>query len=139
MNNKKLIYVFACGLSLLFAAVYYAVFVNLGSDDSKPTASEVSLYMNQVGLYKQQDSVDKVKAQLQTIGLTGFQRNMGEVTAVVCGVSTSKQETVKAQAILTKNNITFLLKKVTVKDKTIIQKIEKKDYAGALELMKESK
>ena len=139
MNNKKLIYAFACGLSILFAGIYYAVFVNLGQDESKSTASEVTLDMNQVGLYKQQDSIDKMKAQLETYGLVGYQRDMGDVTAVVCGVSTSKKETVKAQESLTKNNITFLLKSVKTKDASVIQKIHDKDYAGALEMMKESK
>lgn len=139
MNNKKLIYAFACGLSIFFAGIYYAVFVNLGQDESKSSAKEVTLYMNQVGLYKQQDSIDKMKSQLQTFGLTGYQRDMGDVTAVVCGVSTTKKETVKAQETLTKNSVTFLLKSVKTKDSSIIQKIQDKDYAGALEMMKASK
>lgn len=141
MNNKKLIYAFACGLSILFAGIYYAVFLNLGKDTTtiQTQISESTLYMNQVGLYKQSDSIEKMLNKLKGLGLTGYQRNMGDITAVVCGVSTSKKETVKAQAILEKNQITFLLKNAKTTDKEVIQKIQDKDYAGALELMKQSK
>ena len=54
MENKRLIVFFAVLFSIVFSIVYYALFTTL----SDAEAQKRTLYMVQVGLYKQQDSIE---------------------------------------------------------------------------------
>lgn len=135
MGNRKLIYFFAVLLSGIFTVFYYAVFTTFSSSDAG--ISEKSLYMNQVGLYAQADSVNTIVEQLKSAGLDAYTRKSGDVTAVMTGVSTKKKDTKAQQETLTKLQYSFVLKKITTNDPKAIEAIDKKDYAAALEQMKD--
>lgn len=135
MGNRKLIYFFAIILSCVFTVFYYVIFSGFEQPEKK--TEKQSLYMNQVGLYAQEESVTNTMKKLQDAGLDAYRKKSGDLIAVVSGVNTTKKETEKQQEQLNALNINFILKKITTSDSAAISAIQSKDYATALELMKE--
>lgn len=129
MGNKRLIYLFAFSLSIVFSIGYYIVFRAGESMETKST----TLYFNQVGLFEKQEGADAKIAALQAIKVDGIIRKQGKVLAVVCGMSTNKNDTIKNQKLLEKNQFSFVFKEVKTNQKSIVDAINHKDYAEAFE------
>lgn len=130
MENRRLIVLFATGFSFVFSIFYYFLFTMTMSDGS---VEKRSLYMNQVGLYEKTDSVNKMKDALKEAGLNGYPLKQGELTAVVCSVSTDEKETKKDEAKLKELKYSYIAKKVTVEDPEVVKLIDSRQYDKALE------
>ncbi|MEG0264381.1 MAG: SPOR domain-containing protein [Erysipelotrichaceae bacterium] len=93
------------------------------------------LYMNQIGLYRQEESVKRVMGNLEAAGLRAYRSVNGELTGVVSGVSTNKKETIAQQKKLDQLHMSYLLKTISTNDSKVVNAINSKDYANALELI----
>ncbi|MEF9962206.1 MAG: SPOR domain-containing protein [Erysipelotrichaceae bacterium] len=133
MGNRKLIYFFALILTIVFTSFYYFVFAAFCQQTKG--GSQQHLYMNQVGLYRKEESVVNIMERLEGAGCKAYRMKNGELTGVVSGVSTLKKETIAQQEKLNQLKMNFLLKKITTKDSMISNAIKSKDYANALELI----
>lgn len=130
MENKRLIIVFAAGFSIVFSIVYYFLFsMTLTSGGSEKR----TLYMNQVGLYQKQESIDGMKTTLKEAGFVGYTLKQGELSAVVCSVSLEEASTKKEQEKLKAKNFSYIQKSVSVEDPEIIKLIDQKEFDKALE------
>ena len=134
MKNRKLIYIISLSLSFIFSVGYYIVFSNISN---KETISERKLYMNQVGLYKEEKSVENMKAKLESLSLLFYSYKKDDVVAVVTSVYEDESKTKKEQELLTKANLSFVSKEVTIKDKKVISYMNEKNYAKVLEMIQD--
>ncbi|MEG1732633.1 MAG: SPOR domain-containing protein [Longicatena sp.] len=129
MENKKLLVLFGIGFSIIFSLLYYFLFSTmLISNVEKRT-----LYMNQVGLYKQEDSIKEMKGKLEKAGLTSYVVKQGDAKAVVCNVSSDVKETKEGAKKLKTLKFNYIQKKVSVENNAISKLIDNKEYAKALE------
>lgn len=135
MNNKKVIGIVAICFSILFSGFYYVIFSTTitSSDKTSEKVEKKTLYMNQVGLYKQQESVKEMQDKLAKEKITSFTMKQKDLTAVVCSVSIDEKETKKEQAKLKELGLSYIQKNVTVENTEIVKLIEQKDFAKALE------
>lgn len=132
MENKKLIMMFAAGFSLVFAILYYGLFAMIGNV-SATSPGEKTLYMNQVGLYREEKSIDGMKADLQASGIDSYTWSQDDLQAVVCGVSFDEAQTKAVQETLKAAEITYIEKSVTVSDAQTLELIDQQSYQEALE------
>lgn len=133
MENKRLIVFFAVLFSILFSVVYYLLFSTLASAD----AEKRTLYMIQVGLYKQQESITDMQKKLQKEGIATYTWKQGKTTAVVCGVNKDEKQTKKVESILKKKKYSYIQKSVTITDSTLAALIDKQEYGKVLERIKD--
>ncbi|MGX8852048.1 SPOR domain-containing protein [Amedibacillus sp. YH-ame10] len=130
MENKKLIVLFASCFSILFSLGYYFLFtLNTGTTQT----SKVTLYMNQVGLYKKEESITSMKDNLKNAGLDAFVLKQDALTAVVSGVTTDQKASQSVQEKLKELKYTYIAKSVTVDDPEIVKLIQDKQYEQALD------
>ena len=132
MENKKVIYLFASIFSLVFAMVYYFLFSSLVS----PNKQQNVLYMNQVGLYKSQENANKVIEKLKEQGIPAYILAKEDVLAVVCSLSDQEQETKQQQEKLASLGYSYIQKSVPIVNANIASKLQEKDYATVLEMIK---
>ena len=131
MENKKLIVFFATCFSIVFSLGYYFLFtLNI---DSSTSVGKRTLYMNQVGLYEKEDSINKMKERLKKDGMTSYTLKQDALTALVCSVSTDQKASQSEQQKLTDLTYTYIAKSVTVDDPEIVKLIDKKQYEEALD------
>lgn len=130
MENKRLILIFACIFSTIFSIFYYFLFINTVSDKN---VGKRILYMNQVGLYKNQESINKMQQSLKAIGLESYTLKADQLTAVICSLSTDEKKTQQDQEKLTANTFTFIQKSIEIKDAKTISYYDSKEYQKALE------
>lgn len=132
MNNRKLIYIFSLSLSLLFSIGYYIVFKNV---ENKKNTDERTLYMNQVGLYKESKSVENMKETLKSLSLTPYSFKKDDVTVVVTSVYEDKDKTKEEILVLKNANLNYVSKEVVIQDEEIKRYLDSKNYEKVLELI----
>lgn len=133
MKNKKLIYFFAITLSIIFSIIYLLVFkYYIPSHEDSKTAS---LYVNQIGLYKEKANADKILSNLQSHQIEGYIYKKKDIYVVVCGVSDNQEDSKKVEASLKKQSLSYIAKKIDVKDDTMVAMIAAKQYQQVLELI----
>lgn len=133
MKNKRLMISLAIGLSILFSLLYFILFeVYIPSTDQ---VSEKTLYMNQIGLYKDENNASKVRDTLKSKSIEAYIYKNKELYVIVSGVSESEKETEANAKLLKDNAYSYILKKVKIQDDTILQYIENKDIQKALEMI----
>lgn len=133
MENKKVIYLFASIFSLLFAMIYYFLFSNLVSSNQ---GQQSVLYMNQVGLYKSEENANKIVEKLKEQGIQAYIFAKDDVLAVVCSLSDQEQETKQQQEKLSSLGYSYIQKSIVITNDEIIKKLQEKDYATVLEMIK---
>lgn len=133
MENKKLITIFGVGFSIVFAIMYYMLFTVLPDSTSK--VQKVTLYWNQVGLYRQQDSIDAMKTSLEEKGFRVFPLKQGDVTALITSVSVQEEKTKAEQSTLKDAGFAYVLKQQEIEDPQTITLLQQQSYAAALERM----
>lgn len=134
MKNKKLIYLFAITLSIIFSIIYLLIFhyyIPSSAEDSKTTM----LYLNQIGLYKEKANAEKVASDLQSNQITGYIYKKEDVYVVACGVSNDESESQKIEEQLKALSYSYINKKISIKDDEITELINSKKYQEALELI----
>ena len=97
MENRKVIYTFGLLFSIAFAIIYYGLF-HIFSDNGGNT---VTLYYNQVGLYKNTENAQKNIASLKELGIDAYVVSKDDLHRVICGISTNQEDTKENGAEIT--------------------------------------
>lgn len=130
MNQKKTIILLGMLFSLIFALFYHVLFTFVLQETEKETRV---LYVNQVGLYQQDKSIQAMQEKLEKNDIESYTMKQKEITAVVCGVSTQEKENELIQNKLKELKYSYITKKITVENAEIISYIDEKKYEQALE------
>ncbi|NBK98779.1 MAG: SPOR domain-containing protein [Erysipelotrichia bacterium] len=133
MRNRKLIYFFALSLSIIFSLFYLLVFHYYIPSDKED--KQTTLYLNQIGLYKEESNAQKVQSDLQSKQISSYLYKKDDIYVVVCGVSEIEKETQKVEEQLKNQAYSYLSKKIAIKDDEISTLIEAKQYQKALEMI----
>lgn len=131
MENRKMIYVFGCLFSIAFALLYYALFHVILQEE---TAS-LTLFYNQVGLYKSEENAKTALETIKNQELDAYIFKQDDVHVVICGLSTSEEETKDVGKQLSENNLTYIEKTLQTQNEKCIEAIHAKDFTTALELI----
>ncbi len=131
MENRKVIYTFGLLFSIAFAIIYYGLF-HIFSDNGGNT---VTLYYNQVGLYKNTENAQKNIASLKELGIDAYVVSKDDLHRVICGISTNQEDTKENGALLDKNNMKYIEKQATAQAAEITQALQEKDTDKILEMI----
>lgn len=133
MKNKKLIYFFAISLSIIFSLIYLLLFhYYIPSSEEVKSAT---LYLNQVGLYKEKANAEKMNLELQSDEITGYIYMKDDIYVVVCGVSADQKQTQKIEEQLKEHSYSYIDKVYQITDEEIVSLINANQYQDALELI----
>ena len=130
MNQRKTIILLGMLFSLVFALFYQVLFTFVLQETEQETRV---LFVNQVGLYEQDKSIQSMQKKLEANGIASYTMKQQDVTAVICGVSTQEEENAEVQEKLKELKYSYITKKITVENSEIITYIDEKDYEQALE------
>ena len=130
MKQQRAIILAAIVFSLIFTGVYYALF---SSSMSSSSLLHKTLYMNQVGLYKQEDTLQEMKDKLSKEGIDSYTWQQGDTTAVVCYVSTNVEDTKNGQEKLKTLGINYIQKTAEIDSNEVSSLIDEKKYQEVLE------
>ena len=131
MKIKYLIFTIALTFSLLFSLMYFMLFRSNIPRDEK---YEITLYMNQIGLYKQVENANKVKNTLEAQGVKTYIYKNQDLYVVVSGVG-EKEDAIENGNTLKPLSYTYILKEFVIEDPTILSYIQEENYEKALELI----
>lgn len=131
MDKRKVIIISAFLFSFIFTAAYYALFSLSTTSDGEA----MTLYMNQVGLYREKENVEDMQAKLQQDGLASYTLAQGDKVAVMCGVSCEQAKTQEVQKTLKDKQYSFIEKSVTIQDEKLLKLLEEEKYQEVLERM----
>lgn len=132
MNKKQMILCIGLFFSLLFALFYYGLFTYLSIGNTA-----VSVYMNQVGLYKEEDNYMNVQESLEKQDIDSYIIDKDDIHAVVTGISLVEETVVNQQETLKELGYASIMKEVKVKDQNIINTINTGDFSYLIAWMNE--
>lgn len=133
MENKKVIIGFAVVFSILFSVIYLMLFSTL----EKQMGEQKVLYMIQVGLFDKKENAKEMQTKLSKDKIHAYVWDKGKQIAVVCGISEEENNTKKIEKKLKEKNMSYVEKKVIVKNKEVVKLIENKEYGKVLEKIKD--
>lgn len=133
MENRRVFISFAVAFSVIFSCVYLMLFSAL----EKQTIEQKTLYMLQVGLFDEKANAEKMQSKLNKDEIKSYVWNKNKQFIVICGVSEQKKDTKKVEDILKEKNMSYVEKKVMIKDKNLISLMKEKEYGKVLEKIKD--
>lgn len=133
MENRRVFISFAVAFSVIFSCVYLMLFSAL----EKQTIEQKTLYMLQVGLFDEKQNAEKMQSKLNKDEIKSYVWNKNKQFVVICGVSEQKKETKKVEDTLKEKNMSYVEKKVMIKDKNLISLMKEKEYGKVLEKIKD--
>lgn len=132
MKFKRWMFIVALLFSLFFSFIYVFLFV---SSIPENTDQEVILYVNQVGLYKEEENAHKMKNTLQEKGLTMYIYKKEDVYVVLSGVSLDQKDCDENGQKLASMACSYLRKEFKISDAEMISYAKAKQFEKVLELM----
>ena len=132
MKNKKVIYAFALGFSLLFSLLYFLVFhyyIPLKAD-----SETLTLYMNQIGRFEKEKNALHTEEKIEKLSIETYIYKSNDLYVVVCGIGEEKTAKENGEK-LKEMKYSYVLKKLEITDTKIISYVEAKNYEKALELI----
>lgn len=134
MNQKRMIVIAALIFSVVFTGFYYLLFSYTVQNEQ---TLQKTLYMNQVGLYKQDDTMKKMQQKLKDNGIPSYTWKQGNVTAVVCYISTNVDDTKNGQEKLKSLKLNYIQKAASIESNEVAKLIDEKKYQEVLERIAE--
>lgn len=95
----------------------------------------ITLHMNQVGIFKELENSENCIEKLKEIELDGYQYIKDDLFIVVTSLNENKQNCIEEQKILEEHSFSFVLKEVNSNDKIFIEAVKKGDFDKIMELM----
>lgn len=129
MNKTSASIFLAIALDVIFACIFLLLLSQWKSE------TQITLHMNQVGMYKESVNSDACKDKLMGLGLEAFSYTKDDLIIVVTSLSVNENETIEAQKILSQNQISFVLKKVTSTGKEFYKAVMDNNMVKVMELM----
>ena len=131
MKIKYLIFTIALTFSFLFSLIYIMLFhSNIPRDEKE----KITLYMNQIGLYKQIENANKSKDALEAQGVKTYIYKNQDLYVVVSGIG-EKGTAIENGNTLKALSYSHILKELEITDPTILSYVEEENFEKALELI----
>ena len=130
MGNRRLIITFALVFAAVFSLFYYAMFHML---DVEETETQRTLYLNQVGIFEESGTAQKICDQLQEHQLSAYQvEKEGRIT-VVTSIYAEEEKTEQEGKTIEEMGMNYLTKKITVEGSELVQAVDDGDYVRVLQ------
>ena len=130
MNKTSASVFLAIILDLTFAFLFLILL-----SQWKGGEEEITLHMNQIGMFKETTNSMACIEKLEGLGYEAFSYTKDDLIIVVTSLSLNEEETLEAQKILSENQISYILKKVTSTGKQFNEAVAKGDMKLVMELM----
>ncbi len=130
MNKASASVFLAIILDLIFAFLFLVLL-----SQWKGGEEEITLHMNQIGMFKETTNSMACIEKLEGLGYEAFSYTKDDLIIVVTSLSLNEEETLEAQKILSENQISYILKKVTSTGKQFNEAVTKGDMKLVMELM----
>lgn len=130
MNKTSASVFLAIILDLIFAFLFLVLL-----SQWKGGEEEITLHMNQIGMFKETTNSMACIEKLEGLGYEAFSYTKDDLIIVVTSLSLNEEETLEAQKILSENQISYILKKVTSTGKQFNEAVAKGDMKLVMELM----
>ena len=130
MNKTSASVFLAIILDLIFAFLFLILL-----SQWKGGEEELTVHMNQIGMFKETTNSMACIEKLEGLGYEAFSYTKDDLIIVVTSLSLNEEETLEAQKILSENQISYILKKVTSTGKQFNEAVTKGDMKLVMELM----
>ncbi|WP_281627984.1 hypothetical protein [Traorella massiliensis] len=130
MNKTSASVFLAIILDLIFAFLFLVLL-----SQWKGGEEEITLHMNQIGMFKETTNSMACIEKLEGLGYEAFSYTKDDLIIVVTSLSLNEEETLEAQKVLSENQISYILKKVTSTGKQFNEAVTKGDMKLVMELM----
>lgn len=130
MNKTSASVFLAIILDLIFAFLFLILL-----SQWKGGEEEITLHMNQIGMFKETTNSMACIEKLEGLGYEAFSYTKDDLIIIVTSLSLNEEETLEAQKILSENQISYILKKVTSTGKQFNEAVAKGDMKLVMELM----
>lgn len=117
-------------LDIIFGLLFMFVIISIQKDKE-----EITYYMNQIGIYKEQDNANKCINEIKSLDLNGYTYMNDDLFVVVTSITLNKEDCIKEQEILKNNNISFILKEITTSNEELINALRNNNFKYVMELM----
>lgn len=132
MRYKGLVSMFAIGFSILFSIMYLCVFHYYIPTDEN--VESLTLYMNQIGLYKEEKNALKVQKDLLAQDVKTYIYKQNDLYVVVSGIGEKKAAESNGET-LKKLSYSHILKEYEIHDPSIVSYAKEKNYEKVLEMI----
>lgn len=128
MNKKSASVFLAILLDLIFASLFFFYL-------TQNQQEQVTLHMNQVGIYESESASNEMIQQLKEWNLEAFFYAKEDLFIVVTTPTSKKEQCLEEQKILDAHAIPYLLKEVTSSSFNFVDAVKRNDIKKVLEVM----
>lgn len=130
MKKTSASILFGILLDIIFSLFFIFLLSQWSSNDEN-----ITLHMNQVGIFKELENSETCIEKLNDIGFIGYQYRKDDLYIVVTSLYENKQECLDEQKVLNEHSFSFILKEVHSTDEQFITSVKNKDFKKIMELM----
>lgn len=130
MKKTSASILFGILLDIIFALFFIFLLSQWSTNDEN-----ITLHMNQVGIFKEIENSENCIKKLNDIGLTGYQYRKDDLYIVVTSLYENKQDCLDEQTALNEHSFSFVLKEVHSKDHNFIEAVKSQNFKKVMELM----
>lgn len=130
MKKTSASILFGILLDIIFSLFFIFLLSQWSTNDE-----DITLHMNQVGIFKEIENSETCIEQLNDIGLIGYQYQKDDLYIVVTSLYENKQECIDEQIILKEHSFSYVIKEVYSKDQSFIDTVKSKNFKRVMELM----
>lgn len=134
MNRKSASLFLGISLNILFTALFLLMISYWKAD-----SGEITLHMNQVGVFKESANAESCKEKIRKMGMEAYSYENDDLIMVVTSLNLNENLCIEDQKKLSSKQISSVLKKVTSSDSKFKKAVESNDYETVMELMSELK
>lgn len=130
MNKKSASIFLGFALDLVFGLLFILLLSQWISE-----SEEITLHMNQVGIFKEEKNSLECIKKVNELGLQAYSYKKDDLILVVTSLYENQKDTLDEQKVLSHGKISFLLKEVTSSSKEFVKSVHNKDMKKVMELM----
>ena len=130
MKKTSASILFGILLDIIFALFFIFLLSQWSTNDEN-----ITLHMNQVGIFKEIENSENCIKKLNDIGLTGYQYRKDDLYIAVTSLYENKQDCLDEQTALNEHSFSFVLKEVHLKDLNFIEAVKSQNFKKVMELM----
>ena len=130
MNKQKKIIIFAIIMALIFTSCYSLFLLCLANHFVSK-----DLFIIQYGIYEKDDVLKQQCEQFEQLAIPYFVYEVQSQKFVIGGIEVNLDQFEKIKAKVEKNQLDYVIKKITYRDYIIDELLDKKDYKAILERM----
>ena len=117
-------------LDLIFGLLFMFFIISVQKEKE-----EITYYMNQIGIFKEESNATKSIEELGKLNLVGYTYSKDSLFIVVTSINLNKEKCIEEQAILNNANVNFILKEITTSNERVIDALRNNNFKEVMELM----